>query len=135
LDEAARRASGKLVRQVDPDAEELTALELRSDVRMARRRGIELAVALGLVNELAEEIGRLLHDDDPYLRLEAVRALSQEDSPTIRRLLRESMLDAHPLVNQAAEEAMLRRTRSVGLAGGTPLTHTNCDTVPGAFLW
>jgi HEAT repeat protein len=110
LDDDLRRSTGRIVRYVDPNAAEAVEQELRSDSRVRRRRGIAIASALGLVNELAEELGRLLHDADPYLRWDAVTALAQEDSPTIRRLLRGALFDVHPLVHQAAEEALLKRT-------------------------
>jgi HEAT repeat protein len=125
LDAAARRNTGRIVRQVDPTVREGTLEELRNDARARRRRGLEVAVALGLVNDLAEDIGRLLQDEDPYLRLETVQTLATENTPTTSRLLRDALFDSHALVHQAAEEALLARAIGGAPAGGT---------TPGAAL-
>lgn len=132
LDAAARRNTGRIVRQVDPTVREGLLEELRSGVRGRRRRGLEVAVALGLANDVAEDIGRLLQDEDPYLRLEAVRTLATEDTPTTSRLLRDALLDSHALVHQAAEEVLL--TRSIG-ATPAGLAAVPEAPVPGAVSW
>jgi HEAT repeat protein len=60
------------------------------------------------VKEAEEAIAGLLLDDDQFLRVEAIRTLATADSPFIRQTLRDALLDANPLVNEAAETALAR---------------------------
>ena len=53
-----------------------------------------------------------MKDEDQYLRIEAIRALATIDNPVTRQALRDAMLDAQPLVQQAAEAAMRALTNS-----------------------
>jgi len=46
------------------------------------------------------------------LRIEAIRTLATIDTPVTRKALRDAMLDAQPLVQQAAETAMRQLTTS-----------------------
>jgi hypothetical protein len=55
-----------------------------------------------------------LRDDDQYLRIEAIRVLSTCDCETTRHALRDSLVDTHPLVQEAAEAALafIKRRRA-----------------------
>ena len=119
----SRRSTGALVKRIDPLALVKVKAELDADTRSRRRRAIELALALEAVGELVEPIAALLKDDDQYLRAEAVRALASHDSPRTRAVLRDAMLDSHPLVQQAAEAALAQVMRSTGTVQAT-----NCLT-------
>ena len=74
-------------------------------------RALELAVALGAIEELRVPIANLLHDEDQYLRIETVRAVATLDSRGTRDILRSALLDSHPLVQQAAESALAQLNR------------------------
>jgi HEAT repeat protein len=65
-----------------------------------------LTIALDAVRHLQEQIVALLKDDDQYLRIDAIRALAVVDNPLTRQTLRDALLDAHPLVQRAAEAAL-----------------------------
>ncbi|HEY2411608.1 MAG TPA: HEAT repeat domain-containing protein [Pirellulaceae bacterium] len=129
LSPEAQTASGALVRRVDPQAVERIRGELTSKTRGKKQRAIELALALNAVDELHTQIAALLTDEDQYLRIEAIRALATHDSRVTRDALRDSLLDGHPLVREAAESSLADLTRrdTVKLAADT-----SRDTVPMA---
>lgn len=110
LDAAARLSSGALVRRVDPHAVEKIRSELAAISRGRKQRAIELALALGAVEELHGQIAAFLAGEDQFLRIEAIRALATCDSRATRDALRDSLLDSHPLVREAAEAALAELT-------------------------
>jgi HEAT repeat protein len=107
----ARLTSGALVRRIDPAAINRIQLELAAESRGRKMRALELAVALGAIEELRVPIANLLHDEDQYLRIETVRAVATHDSRGTRDILRSALLDSHPLVQQAAESALAQLNR------------------------
>jgi hypothetical protein len=106
LTEEARRSTGPLVRRIDPQALVELRLELDAPTRSRRKRGLEMAVAMDAIVLLHDAVVALLKDEDQYLRVEAVRALASCDSSRTRQVLREALLDSHPLVVEAAEQAL-----------------------------
>jgi HEAT repeat protein len=107
----ARLSSGALVRRVDPTAVTRLHDELTAKTRGRKQRALELALALDAVEELHAQIAALLTDEDQYLRIEAILALASHDSRATRDALRDSLLDSHPLVREAAESALADLTR------------------------
>jgi HEAT repeat protein len=107
LTEEARRSTGPLVRRIDPQALVELRLELDAPTRSRRKRGLEMAVAMDAVVLLHDAVVALLKDEDQFLRVEAVRALATCDSSRTRQVLREALLDSHPLVVEAAEQALV----------------------------
>jgi hypothetical protein len=118
LTPASRAAAGILVRRVDQTAIAKLQSELAAASRGGRKKSLELAVALDVVGQLEEAILDLLIDDDPYLRIEAIRALAISPSERVLQALRDALLDSHPLVQQAAEAALaeLKRSDTVSLS-------------------
>jgi HEAT repeat protein len=108
----ARRRTGLLVKQIDPQYAAGLRHELTATTRGRRKRALELIVAMQATAELENEVAHLLQDDDQYLRVEAIRVLATTDTPRIRGALRDSLVDAHPLVQEAAEAALARLVRS-----------------------
>jgi hypothetical protein len=108
----ARSIAGALVRRVDPHAIDRIRAEIDAPSRGRKKRALELALALDTVEPLQQAIVGLLKDEDQYLRIEAIRTLSTIDTPVTRKALRDAMLDAQPLVQQAAETAMRQLTTS-----------------------
>jgi len=111
----ARLVTGALVKQIDPQTLPALRAELSAASRGRRKRALEMCLALGAVPDTVEEIADLLRDDDQFLRIEALRVLATYDCPTTRQALRDSLVDAHPLVQEAAETALaqlVRRERS-----------------------
>ena len=106
LTEEARRTSGPLVRRIDPQSLVELRLELDAPTRSRRKRGLEMAVSMDAVLLLHDAVVALLKDEDQFLRIEAVRALGSCDSSRTRQVLREVLLDSHPLVVEAAELAL-----------------------------
>jgi len=120
LSPEAQQATGRLVRRIDPEAVVRVGMELDAPTRGRRKRALEMVVALDAVAELHDTIVAMLSDDDQFLRIEAIRVLATVDSPSTRQVLRDALLDPHPLVQEAAESAL------------TQLAHH--DTVPATGL-
>ena len=111
LPEDVRRSTGKLVKRVDPQAAGIIRAELQAPTRSRRKRGLELVQSLDLALELQEALAVLMRDEDQFLRIEAVRILGECDNARTRQLMREAMLDPHPMVQEAAESALVQLTR------------------------
>ena len=108
LTEEARRSTGPLVRRIDPQSLVELRLELDAPTRSRRKRGLEMALAMDAVVVLHDAVVALLKDEDQFLRVEAVRALASCDSARTRQVLREALLDSHPLVVEAAETVLAK---------------------------
>jgi HEAT repeat protein len=108
LSAEARRSTGQLVKQIDPQW--LTGLrqELAATARARRRRALAIIAATDSTFELEDEIAGVLQDPDQYLRIEAIHVLAADDSPRVRQALRDALVDPHPLVQEAAESALAR---------------------------
>jgi HEAT repeat protein len=120
-------SSGALVRRVDSQSLDRLRLELTATTRGRKQRALELVIALDAVDELHAQIATLLAGEDQYLRIEAIRTLATHDCRATRDALRDSLLDSHPLVREAAEAALADLTRrdTVKLAADA-----GRDTVP-----
>jgi HEAT repeat protein len=103
-----RRSTGALVKRVDPQALDQLATELESPARSRRLRGIEVAVAMGAVQELEQHIVQLAHDDDHFIRAETARTLVHIDPAIARPKLQELLLDRSVSVREAAGQSLSR---------------------------
>jgi HEAT repeat protein len=107
LADEARRSTAKLVKAVDSRAIELLRTELQAPSRSRRKRALEICVAMDAVEELQPVLVGLLSDENQYFKIEVIRTLEGYDLPDIRAGLRQALLDHHPLVQQAAERALM----------------------------
>ncbi len=121
----ARRSTGMLVRQIDPEWGASLRRELAAPIRARQRRALDIIAATDSIEELEEEVAALLQDPDPFLRVEAVRVLACADTPGVRAALRDALVDSSPLVHEAAESAL---ARLVGCHWPTPATQTPATT-------
>ena len=128
----SRAISGPLVRRVDPDALPQLRAELDAPARGRRKRALELAVAMELTAELQEPIAALLKDEDQYLRIDAIRVLARADSLATRQLLRDALLDAQPLVQQAAEAELARLMHDDTVVAAGDGSHDTVSAAPPA---
>ena len=107
LDEETRAKSGQLVQRIDGESADLLRDEMRSNSRTRRRRGLEMALHMGLVAKLQDVIAALARDDeDQYVRLEAVRLLGICPTAVSGQVLREALTDSRALVQEAAEHGL-----------------------------
>ena len=106
LDEESRERTGQLVRRVDESSKRLLQEELCASSRTKKRRGLEMALHMGLVEQLQETIATLSRDEDQYIRLEAVRLLGICPTAVSGQVLREALDDNRPLVQEAAERGL-----------------------------
>jgi HEAT repeat protein len=124
LTDEARQTTGALVRRVDRECLTPLRAEFEAPTRSRRKRALAMAVALGAVVPLYDAIAALLKDDDPFLRVETIHVLTLCDSQRTRMLLREAMVDTHPLVQDAAEAALAQLTRGDTVAAQGQLRDT-----------
>lgn len=106
LDEDSRERTGQLVRRVDEESARLLREELFATSRTRRRRGLEMALHMGLVAQLQDVIAALTRDEDQYIRLEAVRLLGDCPTDISPQVLREALSDSRVLVQEAAERGL-----------------------------
>jgi hypothetical protein len=106
LQPEVRRCSGNLVTRIDPNAVEELKSELASASRARRLRGIEIAIAMGVVSQVESQILDLAQDDDHFVRAEATRALIHTESPKSAKLLDELLNDRSASVQEAAQQAI-----------------------------
>jgi HEAT repeat protein len=108
LDKEARQATGALVKRVDRDALGQLQVELTSQSRSRRLRGLEIAVAMRYTREVQEEIIHLSCDTDHFVRVASIPALVHINSPQSRHRLQELRMDRAASVQEAAEEALCK---------------------------
>lgn len=106
LDEEVRQSTGKLVRKVDPLTLPLLGDELRSGSRRRRIRGVVMAVALGLSEQLEPDLIELMADEDHLVRMEAARALVHCDTRASRIALSAAQHDTSVAVKMAAQRSL-----------------------------
>jgi HEAT repeat protein len=104
----AQRSTGQLVKQIDPQWLAGLRRELAATARASRKRALAMIAATDSVFELEDEIAAVLQDPDQYLRIEAIHVLATSDSPRVRQALRDTLIDSNPLVQEAAESALVR---------------------------
>ncbi|MGI8978995.1 MAG: HEAT repeat domain-containing protein [Pirellulaceae bacterium] len=119
MDEETRVKSGQLVQRIDQKSADLLREELQSNSRTRRRRGLEMALHMGLVSQLQDAIAALARDEDQYVRLEAVRLLGICPTAVSGQVLREALTDTRALVQEAAEHG-LRDMAPVAVAEAWP---------------
>lgn len=108
LDKEARNVTGALVKRVDRDCLGQLQMELTSQSRSRRLRGLELAVAMQSTREVEEAILHLSCDPDHFVRVASIPALVRIDSVQSRNRLQELRMDRAASVQEAAEEALQR---------------------------
>jgi len=106
LSEEVRRTTGLLVKKVDPQAKALLAMEMEAKSRNRRIRAIAMIHAMNMESRMAEELVKLLKDEDHVLRSEAARALGECDGKSVIAALRECLGDRSVAVQEAAEESL-----------------------------
>ncbi|MCA9270587.1 MAG: hypothetical protein KDA41_19025, partial [Planctomycetales bacterium] len=125
MDEVARRTTGDLVRRVDPQSAGKLREELQASVRSRRMRGVAMTAAMGLAEELEEDLVLLLQDEDHILRAEVAAVLADCNTQQTRLALREALLDTSVAVQDAAQRSLEDmaagpKTEPAAAAGGAP---------------
>ncbi len=116
LDEHAVRTTGTLVRQVDHTARQKLIAELMSPSISSRLRGMEMAVAMGAVDDVREQLIKLTRHENAVLRQEAVAALGHATGSAVIEALELAARDANHSVADAARQSLAQIRRSDGRA-------------------
>ncbi len=115
MEDAARRSTGKLVKEVDPDAPARLAAELQSRLRARRMRALEIVQAMDLIEQLEPLVISLTDDEDHFVRAAAARALAQTDSVSAIEALRRCLSDRSIMVRDTARDSLAQQQRRTGL--------------------
>jgi HEAT repeat protein len=106
LDDIAVRTTGALVRQVDPTARERLVEEIASPSTSTRIRGIEMAMAMGAVDDVCEQLITLARHVNPAVRKEAVAALAFATGSNVIDTLQAAANDSNRIVADAARQSL-----------------------------
>jgi len=106
LDDEVRRSTGMLVKKIDPKTLPLLEEELRSRVRTRRLRGLSLARAIDVVDQLEHVVVGLLNDEDHRVRVEAAAALARCATDSSRAALQQALDDSSYVVREAARRSL-----------------------------
>ena len=87
-----------------------------------------MAVAMNAIIEVEDELIALLSDDDQFVRAEALRSLAERDSPSVRRAIREMLLERNAVVQKAAENAL--QSFAAGAVGSTGSDNAHAVSPP-----
>jgi len=117
LDEHAVRTTGALVRQVDPSVRDKLGEELTAPSATTRLRGIEMAVAMGAVEDVRGQLLTLARHENAAVRKEAVTALAFATGPGVVESLDFAVRDTNRSVADAARQSLARLKFSVATAG------------------
>jgi HEAT repeat protein len=98
LSEEVRRSTGKLVRQIDPDALPRLRAELTSPSRLRRTRAMEIAEAMEALADVEPELLTAAADEDLLVRAEAARVLAMDGTPAAAAMPgHENAVDTKPI--------------------------------------
>jgi len=109
LDEQAVRTTGALVRQVDHLVPDKLTEELTSPSVTTKLRGIEMAVAMGAVDDVRNSILSLARHENAAVRKEAVAALAFASGPDVIETLDFAVGDANRSVADAARQSLAKQ--------------------------
>lgn len=112
LDEQAVRTIGALVRQVDHSVRDKLLEELTSPSVTARLRGIEMAVAMGAVEDVRGQLLSLVRHENASVRKEAVAALAFATGAGVKEALDFALLDTNRSISDAARQSLARHKLS-----------------------
>ncbi len=105
--------AGHMVRKIDSTVPFDLRLEMECLSPVRRRRAAMAVGAMGLVRELESSIIQLLSDDDHMVRIAAAKTLADSDSMPSWEALRDALLDRSVIVQEAAEQSLMRIAQSL----------------------
>lgn len=117
LDPAAQRKLGLIVRDTDPLAIEQLERELTAASLHRKLRGMQMASAMMVVDEILETIVLRSSHPDAAVRAEAITTLALASEPAARKAIEKTLQDANALVRNRAAQAIAQLDASP-LQGG-----------------
>lgn len=106
LDEKARRDLGRIVRSSDDSALDQLRREISAAVLPRKLRGLQMAAAMEVVDELLELLVKQVQHQDAAVRAEAVQALALSRTKQASDAISKATTDANALVRNRANEAL-----------------------------
>ena len=114
LDNEVRRSTAALVRKVDPQTIPRLKAEMESKMARRRLRGLAMADAMDVLEDLEEAIVGLLGDEDHLVRAEAASVLGRCRSPSACEALFTALEDRSPTVQEAARRSLAAQESLLG---------------------
>ncbi len=109
LDEDVRASTALLVKKADPHTAAVLREELQSRVRSRRLRALSVSRTMDVVDELEDQITRLMDDADHLVRSEAAAALAKCGSAASREALDRARYDSSERVREVAAGGLHER--------------------------
>jgi len=106
LEDEERRTIGALVKKVDQQTIPLLQKELKSPVRFRRLRGLQIARALEIADQVEEAVIDLLKNEDHVLRREAAATLAECPSAASRQALEAALHDSSLAVREVVQRSL-----------------------------
>lgn len=106
LDERSRRELGRIVRTTDDSAVEQVRREVSAAVLPRKLRGLQMATAMGVVDDMLESIIKQANHQDAAVRAEAVQTLAGSNTSQAGTAIRRAATDANALVRNRAAAAL-----------------------------
>ncbi|MFN0197635.1 MAG: HEAT repeat domain-containing protein [Planctomycetaceae bacterium] len=131
LDPAVCRRTGELLMKIDPDTLDALRRELTQPGARKRIRAIRGAMALGLSENIIDDLMMLLGDEDAIVRRTAVEALGALDHPDARDALLHALNDPNPRVRYSVESVLHRRNTQDKLHSGDVLVEADASPHAG----
>ncbi len=110
-----QNANGRIVRRADPDWKSQLEVELKSDMRLRKLRGLRMAQCMKAGNEVFRDVLPCVRDEEALVRQEAISVLSQSAAPEAIAAIRQCLLDEQVIVRRAAEEALRERGTAMNM--------------------
>jgi hypothetical protein len=112
LDDDVRQTTAVLVKKIDQQTIPLLSGELKSSIHSRRIRGLQIARAMDIVEQIEDLVIGLLQDEDHFLRAEAATTLAKSNSTASRVALEETLLDSSQAVQEAAQRSLQERLQN-----------------------
>jgi HEAT repeat protein len=106
LDEDTRRSIGRLVLQVDASAQPRLAHQIATPSTSARQQAVEMIVAMGAEDAMADALQGALADANVAVRAAAAAALAHSSNPDVIAALEKALTDEHRSVREAAQQSL-----------------------------
>ena len=111
LEEEVRQTTGMLVKKIDLRTVPRLETEMKSRGRTRRLRGLAIAQAMGVVEQLEPLVIELLRDEDHLVRVQAATALARCTSAASRRALERALGDRSHAVREAAGKSLAEQAQ------------------------
>lgn len=106
LDEAKRRQIGRIVAETDSSSDEQLRREIGAASLSRKLRGLQMAAAMGMVDQLLDLVIKQASHQDAAVRAEALQVLATSTNVEAKKVLDAAAADSNALVRKRAVQAL-----------------------------